>query len=483
MKIKIIALSLSLLSFMNIMSQEKISSFAGNGKSAKELFTVLDHETKQPTVFFISDNSLTAARFDNKFQLVDDLTIQFKKKEVTNIFGTSGSKNKYFVYMGSYNGDGIVAQQFDFDTKTTKSHLIQYDKEIDKGKKKNIADFTANDIYYSVTSIKGTDLLHIYSFQNGSMNKNVIDLSSFKFLNKTHQKITFWDLYNENNSGAYAKSIESIPSDTPPSLVLATNKKKSYVKDGQVTFTFDVNQSFTQTLTINLSNFTATQKTYAVPFVPLDPGERPDLNSFLVNDVLIQMKVKSKLLELTAKSLDDTVLKSISLRSDEEVSFKNSEIIQENGSMESTRILGSSKQLIRKMHNLFPAVTGYYIDDKFYIILGGVSAPKEDQSVMVGGIIGGFTGALIAAAISSNSTAANLNSYEDKKIVYIQSVFDKDFNHVPGAYKKLAFDKLRLFIENSRELSNHSTFKLGRDLYLLAFDKKKNEYSFYKFQE
>ena len=477
-----IVLCFILLSVLKVNSQEKISSFAGNDKSTKDLFTIVDDATKQTIVFFVNDLSLTASRFDVNLELVDNLTIPFQKKQLGSIKGTSGSQGSYYVYWSTYDGKEFIEQHFDFITKKATSQTIPL-VEKEKIKQIRIANFNSNNILYTVTVEKGTNLLHFYKYQNNVIDKKIVDLSSFKFLNKMQQKVSFWDLYNENNSNAFSKVIQAIPEDTPPSLIMATEKKKSYVKNDKLTFTFDVNQSFTQLLTIDLTNFTATQKTYAMPFVPVEPGEQPDSNSFLVNDVLVQMKIKSKLLELTAKNLEDQIIQSITLRSDEEASFKNSEIIQESGSIESTRILGSSKQLIRKMHKLFPSVTGYYKDDKFYIVLGGVSAPTDDQKGMMGGAIGGFTGSLIATLISSNATAANLNSYADRKIVYIQSVFDKDFNHVPGAYKKLAFDKLRLFIEQNDKLTHHSTFKIEKDLYLLAFDNKKNEYAFYKFQD
>lgn len=481
--VKFTALSFSLFSLMQLVAQEKISTFPSTEKGSKEMFTIVDEASKQPIVFFINDLSLTASKFDTNLELVDDLTIHFKKKQLASIIGTSGSQDSYYVYWSTYDGKEAIAQHFDFATKKTTSHTIPY-VEKEKIKQKQIAKFNSNNILYTVTAVKGTNLLHFYRHQNEVIDKKVIDLSSFKFLNKMQQKVSFWDLYNEDSNNLYSSEIQNISDDTPTSLVLATNKKKSYIKDNSVTFTFDGNQSFTQTLTIDLSDFTATQKIYSVPFVVVEPGERPDSNSILVNDVLIQIKVKSKLLELTAKSLDDQIIKSISLKADDDVSFKNSDIIQENGSIKSTRILGSSNQLIRKIHNLYPAVSGYYLDDKFYILIGGVSYPKEDSNyAMIGGMAGGLVGAMIGMALSSNGNAANLDSYKDKKIVYIQSVFDKNFNQVQGDYKKLAFDKLRLFIETNDELSNHSTFKIQNDLYLLAYNKRKNEHSFYKFQD
>lgn len=473
-----ISLFLSFLNCLAVFSQENIANFPAKDKDKKDIFTIVNNVEKETSVFFFDKKNITASRYDARFKMIDTLSIQLEKKQVDHIVGYSRFKNQYYIYWEGANSKEIVSQRFDFDSKQSNSTIIPF--EIDK--EKIIDKFTANNIFYIVTAVKNTSILHFYRFDSGKMDKNTIDCSAMKFLDRSQKLISLWDLYRENSMFVYYNLIENISSDTPASLVLSANKKKAYINDDKVTFTFDVNRSFTQALTVDLTNFTALQKAYPMPFLPVREMSIPESNSLLINDRLIQLKVSDGVLILEIKDLDNNVLKNIFLNSDQEVSFKNSDIIQESGSIESTRILGNSNQLIRKINNLFSSVSGYYIDDKYYLVIGGVSPPQQNGA-MIGGMIGGFTGAMIGSALSSNYSVNNLNSYNNRKVVYIQSIFDKDFNHIEGETKKLAFDKLRLFVEKNDQLTNQTVFKLGSNLYLLALNKKNKEYLFYKFEE
>jgi len=169
-------------------------------------------------------------------------------------------------------------------------------------------------------------------------------------------------------------------------------------------------------------------------------------NSFLLNDKLIQMKLRSSEMHISIKDLEGNEIKTLDAFSDVEIPFKNSEIIQENGKVSNTRILDKSNQLLRKIYNLNPSISCYTLNDKIYLTLGSVSIEQNNNAMMYGGMFG-VTGVLIAAAISSNYSVNNLNSYKDRKVCYINCLFDSNFNHIDGTMKKLAFDELRAFDE------------------------------------
>lgn len=471
-------LFLSLFSFLFSFSQEKVSTFFPKDKERKDVFTVVNDADKKTTLFFIDKRSLKASQFNENLQLIDSLGINFAKKEVENIIGYSRSDNKYFVYWSGSNSKEIVAQCFDFNAKKTTSLPIVFD--IDK--EKVIDRVTVNNVFYIITISKDTSILNFYRFIEGKFDKNVVDCSEMKFVNKTSQMVSFWELYKEKNAMVYHDEIKNISDETPASLVLSTNKKKAYIKDNTLRFTFDVNVKFTQMLTINLTDFKATQKAYSKPITNRPDYDIVDSNSFLVNNVLMQIKTSQVALHLSVKDLDGNEIKNITLKEDSPIDFKNSEIIQENGSIKKTRILGNSNQLIRKTNNLNPSISGYYDGNKYHMVIGGVSYPQQNTSVLVGGIVGGLTGALIASAITYNYSVDNLNSYSDKKVVYIYSTFDNDFNNVNGDSKKTAFDKLRVFAEENDHFVSQTIFKFQSKLFFGGYNKIANEYSFYKFE-
>lgn len=479
MTLKKILAILGLFHFLALHSQEQVSSLPSNSKKAKEIFTVINEVDRQTALFFVDKTSLSATRFNENFESIDSLSIQFEKKQVANIMGYSRTKNQYYIYREGSNSDEIAVQHFDFEAKKTVSKTIVFDL----AKEKIINQFTSKSIFYVVTVVKNSSILNFYHFQDGVMDKNVVDCSRMIFLDHQQQRVNLWGLYKDKSMIYYHDSIENISDETPASLVLCANKNKAYIFNEKIVYTFDSNKNSTQALTINFSDYKASQKMYGMSSISTVVGESSESNSLLINNVLIQMKVRDNLLQMTVKDLNNNLLKSFELYAGHEMGFKNSDIIEENGSIESSKTLGSSNQLIRKIKNLFASVSGTYIDGMYYLTLGGVSPPQQNGAVLAGGMLGGLSGALIASAIASNYSAGNLESYQNKKIVYVQTILDSNFNHVQGQYRKRAFDKLRVFVEKNEQLTNHTIFKFNEKLYLLAFNKNNKAYSVYRFEE
>jgi hypothetical protein len=196
------------------------------------------------------------------------------------------------------------------------------------------------------------------------------------------------------------------------------------------------------------------------------------------------MKLNTEKMLLSIKDLEGNELKSFEILDGKEIAFKNSEIIQENKNIKSTRVLDNSSQLLRKIYYQNPSISCYSFNNKKYLSIGSVSDPENGNAniLMIGGMYG-FVGALIAVAITSNYSMDNLNSYKGRKVVYINCLFDSDFNHVNGELKKLAFDELRLFADNNNKLLSQAVFKLNSNLYFGGYDDKKGTYSFYQFKD
>ncbi|WP_284650880.1 hypothetical protein [Flavobacterium terrisoli] len=468
--------------FINIsfcFAQQQTASFEPSVKEKKDVFTVVNSKDNKVALFFSDKKSISALLFDEGLKLSDTITTTYSNKEVDDIIGYSYTGQKYYVYWSGSEDTQIIAQCYDFDAKKSNSSPIS----IDIGKEKIIDKITIQNTFYIITALKHTSILNFYCFTDGKMNKKTVDCSNYRFIDSSSKKVSFWEMYNEFSSTIYYNGINNILDETPASLVLSTHKKKAFVNGNSIIFTFDTNEDFTQTLTINLSDFSATQKAFAqVPMPKREMGEI-DSNSFFVNNNMIQIKSDWSVIYVTVKDMSGIELKKLAMYPGKEIEFKNSEIIQENGGINSTRILDKSSQLVRKISNLNPSVSSYFYNGRYNLVIGGVSNPQQD-GVLIGAMVGGFTGAMIGAAISSNYSMNNLSSYNDRMVVYINCLFDQDFNHIKEEGKKLAFDKLRVFEEeNKKILMNQSIFKLNNKLYMGAFDKSTKLYTFYQFED
>lgn len=476
-KLSLVVLAIISLSYS--FAQEKAASFEPVVKEEKNVFTVVNPKDKKVALFFTDKKSINALLFDETLQLSDTISTNYSNKEVDDIIGYSFTGPKYYVYWSGSDDKQVIAQCYDFDTKKSSSAPIA----IDMGKEKIIDKITVQNTFYIITALKHTSILNFYCFTDGKMNKKTVDFSAYRFIDSYNKKVSFWEMYNEFNGTVYYNGIADILDETPASLVFSTNKKKAFIKDNSIFFTFDTNENFTQTLTVNLSDFSTSQKIFSqVPIMKEGEFDVIDSNSFFVNNNLIQIKTDPTVLYITIKNMEGTELKKLALYPGKEIEFKNSEIFQEEGGIKSARVLDNSKQLIRKISNLNPSVSSYFYNGNYHLVIGGVSYPQQN-AMMYGGLIGGLTGALIGAAISSNYSINNLNSYSNKRVVYINCLFDQDFNTIKSEGKRLAFDKLRLFTEENNKLINHSIFKLNNKLYMGGYDKTSKLYTFYQFED
>jgi hypothetical protein len=475
MKKLLFALLITTFSF----SQELVKSIPIKIAKKSEVFQVVDQEKKQVLLFFSNKDGVKTLLFDNNLEFQDSLSGNRPYQEYDDIIGYSISNNKYYSYWASSNNKEIAYQCFDFENKKIdfKTYQLEFTKE------KPIEKITVNNIFYLITILKNTSKLNFYVFKDGQMEKKTIDLSDKRFIDDENIRTDLWSILNVSTAFEPALSIQNILSETPPSLTFSANKRKAYTNDNNLIFTFDNNKNFTQMLNFNLSDFSVSQKSFPQPYLEQTEFNSTDCNSFLLKDKIVQMKINSDKMILSIKDLEGTELKNFSLLADKEIDFKNSEIIQENGRIKNTRILENSNQLLRKIYNQNPSISCYENENKIYLTLGSVSLVQNNNAIMYGGMIGGFTGALIGAAISSNYSVNNLNSYKDRKVVYVNCLFDNDFNHIDGAIKKLSFDELRVFADKNDFFTNETVFKFNNSLYLGSYNGVTKNYSFYKFND
>ncbi len=474
MKKLLFALLFTSISF----SQQLVKTMNLKLPKKSDVFQVIDSEKKQVLLFFSNKNGVKTIRLNENFEVQDSLSGNRPYDEYDDIIGYSTSNNKYCSYWASSNNKDIAYQCFDFENKKIdfKTYKLDFVKE------KPIERITVNNVFYLITILKNTSILNFYVFKDGQMEKKTIDLSDKKFINWENKKVNLWEILNYFTGFQAPLSFQNILNETPPSLTFSANKRKAYVNGSNLIFTFDENKSFTQMLTFNLNDFTVQLKSYTQPYIEETEFSGSESNSFLLNDKIVLMKLNSDVMRLSIKDLEGNELKTYEAYSEKEVSFKNSEIIQENGRIRNTRILDNSNQLLRKIYNLNPSISCYTQNDRTYLTLGSVSMIQNNNAVMYGGMFGA-TGVLIGMAISSNYSVNNLNAYQNRKVVYINCLFDNDFNHIDGKLKKLAFDELRVFADNNDYFVCQTVFKLNTTLYFGGYDREKDTYSFYKFND
>ncbi|ESU21886.1 hypothetical protein FCR2A7T_03460 [Flavobacterium cauense R2A-7] len=476
---RLLFLLLFAIQSLTSFSQEIASELPINCDKKTDVFQIVEDKKQQALIFYTDKKKITALRLNSALNIMDSIKVSRNSEELNDLLGYSMTENTYNLLWAGSKSKNITIQSFDFEKKETlaKHTTLNFENE------KLFQKLTVNGVFYMLTIVKASNIINLYKFENDSFTKKTIDLSSKRFLSSENKFNLLYTIISENRLSDPAFSFELISNETPPSLVLSSRKRKVYSQGNQIVLTLDVCKLYSQIIRINLNDFSAQCQFIAQPKIEEANYPSGDSNSFLLNDKIIQLRSKSDILLLKFKNQDGEELKSYELKANEEIPFKNSDIIQENGNVNNVRILDKSNQLIRKIDNLNPSISSYLLGDKIYLTIGGVSSPQNNNAVMYGGMIGGFTGAIIAAALTSNYSINNLNSYNNRKVVYIHCIFDTNFNHIDTEAQKLAFDKLRFFAEEKESHFGQTIFKMNNTLYYGGYSTAKKKYLFYRFND
>jgi hypothetical protein len=326
------------------------------------------------------------------------------------------------------------------------------------------------------------------------MDKKTIDLSSKRFLDRNNKVVNLWDIVSKETPSEASFSLQIITNTTLPSLLLNASKRKLYSSENQLIFSLDTNKKFTQTFSINLNDFSISQKVYSQPYfedkiiayenTQIDDAAQSS-NSILHNNLWIQMRADDEVVKFSIKKPSGEEIKNLEINARKEITFRNSEIYQERGSVQSLKVMDKPDQFIKKLNGLNVSVSLQKLNNNLLLTLGGVSALESSDGAMIGGIVGGLAGAVIGAAISSNSltnaSSENNYSYKNRKVIYTYCLFDERFNHFNGEIKTTAFDALREFAEKSASKAMNTAFKMNDDLYYGVYNAENKKYLFYKF--
>ena len=476
-------------------SQEVAAELKLKLTGRREIFQIVDEPKKEVSVFISDMTNVFAYKFNSEFKIIDSLKTALPNQKFENIIGYTASDNKYNVFWGSYKNKEIAAQLFDFDKKTVTDAIYKFDFS----KEQIIQELSVDNNFYIVSIIKSSSVFKLYSIDiDGKIICKTIDASAITLVNSYSETVNLYKAFKEEFSPFEAPFyVQNIITETPTSLTFAAYKRKIYTNSKEIIFTFDTNFKFTQIVKISLVDFSVSKevinqptdgfptKTFTNSDDPMSFQEVINSNSFLVNDRLFQIKQCIDLIAISIKNTDGKLVKEFQIKPNVPVSFKNTDIIQENGTFKSKRVLGTSDQFIKKLYRSNPAITCFEKDGDYYATIGGVSEINEDLNggVILGGVMFGVAGSMLVRALNYNPGLNNFNSYQNRKVIYINSRFDKNLNHLPGEIKPLAFDELRKFSLTKVTNTGLTLFKLNNYLYLGGYDFKTKLYTFNRFAE
>jgi hypothetical protein len=467
------------LVFITSLGQELVSSIPLELKRNRDVFQVVNAFNKNVTLFLTDKTITNAVRLNDKMQIIDSFSVARPEKIFTSMVGhTTNEENNSRIFWATSNRKEFYIQNFNFNTRTVTAenfNLTFKNEEL-------VQEFSTNENFYLMTIVKKSNNLKFYCFDsNGSLTEKNINLDAINFFNYKNELITFYAVLDQNLNAFQTGKLQLINTDNLVSLTESAKKRKCYVQGDKIIFSFDLDLDYTQIVTVNLNTLTAESKMFKKPFID-DKGDMLVLNSnsFLINDKLFQIKTSVRNFYLTIKNMQDEILNEFHVSKDEPMTFNNTEVIQENGDPGRRRILEKNSQFLRKVTMLNSGVSCYKLNDNYILTAGSVS--EESNNAVLYGAMFGVAGVLIAAAIS-NPTYDSFNAYSNRKVIYTNGLFDLNGNHLEGKIAPFAFDKIREYLDENKNLDSKTIYKLDSNYYLGYYNKTDKNYTIRKFQD
>ncbi|MVO09575.1 hypothetical protein GOQ30_10430 [Flavobacterium sp. TP390] len=478
MRNKLVIVNLLFLFNMFVYGQEFNHAFDLKLKGNRDVFQVVDSITNTVTMFFSDKEKVTAIRLNHEFQIIDTLSADRPESKYEEILGYNRNGNQIGLIWAKSNKTEIIEQGFDFSDKK----IVQKKFSLELKKQTILPSVSINDCFYLMTCNKIDLTINLYIIKDGKLDIKKINLKEETFYNSSKRRTHIYDLFTEivYPENIYSE-IQVITKNNLVSLKSTSAKRKLYVSDNEMIFTFDNHLDVTQCIFINLNSFDYTLKYFKKPSVQGD-----DLffnsNSYIFNNQIFQIKTTEEEFYLTLKDRDDNLLKTHHLKKSDSLYFKNSPVFQENGDFGGKREFDKSSKFIRKINSLNCGLTVHNFNNNYLITIGGLSTTgKMTTGVFVGGSMFGATGALIGAALSP--ALDSFNSYANQKVVYTNCLFDKSLNHLEGDVPLFAFDQVRSYLDGNKNLKLKTLFKV-KDVYYLGFyQDKQNQYCLKKFDD
>lgn len=497
----------SLATFLSGFSQEMMNSIPMVLKTNRDVFQVVNEEKKE-TLLFISDRKkVTALLLNEKMLITDSISLDRPEKKYEDIVGYSGDNSNPVIYWSSKDHTKLYSQFYDL-----KNHTISENSfEVSLKGEEFLQYFQDGGFCYMLTTVKKSSILKLYEFEPTRAISHEIDLAKLNLVDKNNKTYTFanelkdgqeynfnyfrlWPfvsdaklaaLTSDNNLWPSTKfNLELIKPEMLTPLTVSAEKLKCYVKPNTLVITSDLNPAFTQMIAINLKTFTPTLQIYEQTEIA---AKNRNSNSFLIDDKLFQLTLYDTAIYVTVKDLDGNIISKNVAVSSEPIPFKNAEVVRQS-TIGTKRVLEKTSQLLQKINNDRCAISVYKQKGNYLLTIGSVSKEQRATTFTSTSITfpkNGFDPTVTHSRtfINFNSSKNYFDAYLNRKIVYMNSIFDSELKHRNGDFPELAFDKMQKFSERFYDVLANTVFKFGPDYYFTYYNQTNKQYIIRQFTD
>ena len=406
-----------------------LNSFSISNTSSEEIGVLL--ETRNNFEFYYYDSNLKE-KFKIEFtpnnnSLKNYIGYSIESGMVHIIFANN-SLSKFAKVTCDLKDGKIKSDKLDFQLKEEK--LIEF--------------FNYKDKLHIITSKPFNKHFYIYDFQNLKFNKHEISINSTDGQNDYLQPAN--NLLKDNSFSAIGENLTCFSENNIYSFDQTALKAKVYTLSESIVITFDKENHLTRVISIDPESFLSESKVY---FHDETRNTIKNSNSYIYDNKLFQISSANDFLKLNIYDLKtSTLIKSYLANDISEIYFKNGIIKQSK-----TDLLGGNKELEKSKQFLRKISKG----------IQGVSILKHKANYKVS--IGSVKNVTFSGGNGFSFDPINQNfissfpfkSDPDLKMVWIDCIFNENFDHISGSIEEY-FPKTLLNAEKNNFVDKRSLF-------------------------
>jgi hypothetical protein len=359
-----LTLLFSFLCFAVTAQEKKAEEYIGWKSGKVQLHTISNKQFS--CTFMLNADSIKALVFDNNLKLVQQFTIYKKNNE--KFLGGFIKNNSICLFMDNASSPGLHSWLFSITDNTIKENTVPF--EINK--EKIIGRLSSNEHFFYFTISKKSPEFVLYIFTN----ELHYDILRYTVAADTWDKMRGNSFLRNNNSF----NIEKVDTEGECDVEIAQSPNKIYVRNDTLLLLSNTIKSVTSVFEFDLTNNNLgfRQIAHNVNTIKEQPEED---NSFLLDNKLYYVAATPAVLSVqVADFYTGDILKTFRCNYDEEISFKNTPIIQEGSYfLNITKELTKTKQLLRKMGNGKAVITATrdIANRQVQVLVGSYSPPNS----------------------------------------------------------------------------------------------------------
>ncbi|MFD2563845.1 hypothetical protein [Aquimarina rubra] len=452
------------LLIQKVAGQKTVFEFEPNfDKEIYATYPIVNNENNELLILFDTKNKYHTFLFNSDFEEISKINFDRLPKRINIFLGYTIQADNYFIIFKNSSSTKFAVVSINFKDKTSSHEIIDFSLNSEK-----LLDvFNFKNKLHLISTKFDSKSFNIYVYEDGNFKKNPISING-ENEDKPYAG-TAYDLLVDQKFTNTGDNMKIIDNKIPNSIAGSNYKAKFYINEESFTITFDKEKDITRVISIDPNSFEVSRSIF---YHSKNRTQKiKNSNSYIFGDKLFQSASSYDFLKLTITDINTKkVIKEFLGNNLQDIYFKNGSINQyKTDLLGGKRELTTSKKFLRKISKGMQGISVFNVKGNYKVSIGSV------KPVTFSGGGSGWSTSYNGSGVPTMQYNPSLQGSSDQKTVWINCIFDKDFNHQEGEVKDF-IPKRILNFEKNTTIKRKSIFKFQNKMYRGVFILSLNRY-------